>query len=439
MARSARPPSARRYLAERTQLGVKFGLESMRALLEALDHPERAAPVLLVAGTNGKGSVAAYAEAALLASGLRTGLYTSPHLVDVRERIVVDGAPLTPGALERAVSRVREAAERLVAAGRIPAHPTYFETLTLAAFEHFRAACVEVAVVEVGLGGRLDATNASEPLVSAIVGIDRDHEEFLGTSLAAIASEKAGVLRPGRTTVLGPLAAEARAAIAARAQPGGARLVDALHGVSLAVGPDERIDLRTPAHAYAGLRPLPGVHQRANLVVAVRLLEEAAAAGLPLDLDRVGDGIERTRWPGRLQWLPGPPPLLLDGAHNAAGARALAEYLRGRPLGALVFAAMADKAVEEMAEALFPLARHVVLTRLPLRRAATTVELALRGGRFARTCHRRARVRQALALARSLAAPGEAVVVAGSLYLVGAVLGLLQRDAGARPGPFGCG
>jgi dihydrofolate synthase/folylpolyglutamate synthase len=325
----------------------------------------------------------------------------------------------------------------LLAAGGIPAHPTYFETLTLAAFEHFRAAAVDVAVVEVGLGGRLDATNASEPLVSAIVSIDSDHEEFLGTSLDAIAREKAGVLRPGRTTVVGPLAAAARAAVAAEAERCRARLVDAFEGVRLSVTAEERLELRTPAHAYAGLRPLPGAHQRANLVVAVRLLEQAAAAGLALDLDKVGDGIERTRWPGRLQWLAGPPPLLLDGAHNAAGAQALAEYLRGRRVAALVFAAMADKAVEEMAAALFPLARHVVLTRLPMKRAAATAELARRGGRFARALHRRARPREALALARSLAEPGEAVVVAGSLYLVGAVLGLLQREAGARPGPFG--
>src|SRR5712691_13030246 len=221
---------AARYLAARTRVGVKFGLGTMRALAEALGHPERDYATTLVAGTNGKGSVVAYVDAALRASGLRTGRYISPHLVRVHERITVGGREVTERGLEAAVARVRDAATRLVRDRVISQHPTYFEALTAAAFEHFRRSGVEVAVLEVGMGGRLDATNVAEPLASAIVSIDFDHQAYLGRTLAAIAREKAGVLRGGRTTVLGPLTAQARRAIAARARAAGARLVDARRG-----------------------------------------------------------------------------------------------------------------------------------------------------------------------------------------------------------------
>src|SRR5574340_824760 len=190
-------------LAQRTRFGIKFGLETMRALVEEMGHPERAFPSLLIAGTNGKGSVAAYCDSVLRASGLRAGRYTSPHLVRVNERIAVNGHDITDAAFARAVHAVRDAATHLIRQGRLAAHPTFFEVLTAAAFEHFRSARVDVAVLEVGLGGRLDATNVVEPVASAIVSIDFDHEVYLGHTLAAIAGEKAGVMRTNRATVLG--------------------------------------------------------------------------------------------------------------------------------------------------------------------------------------------------------------------------------------------
>src|SRR5688572_16249599 len=206
---------------------MKFGLDTMRALMEALGRPERAWPSLLVAGTNGKGSVVAVADQVLRDSGLRVGRYTSPHLVRLNERIAIGGRPIADAALERAVRRVREAAEALVRAGRIPAHPTHFEVVTAAAFLHFAAARIDVAVLEVGLGGRLDATNVCDPVASAVVTIARDHEQLLGRSLAAIAREKAGVLRRRRTCVLGALPAAARRAVGTAARAAGARLRDA--------------------------------------------------------------------------------------------------------------------------------------------------------------------------------------------------------------------
>jgi len=393
------------YLESLVHFGQKFGLETMQTLCEGLGHPERAAPSLLIAGTNGKGSVAAYLDHALRAAGLRVGRYTSPHLVRVNERIVVDGRPIDDGELGAVLDRVRA----------VFPLPTYFEALTAAAFEHFRRAVVEVAVLEVGMGGRLDATNVADPLVSAIVSIDFDHQSYLGSTLGAIAREKAGVMRPGRVTVVGPLPAEAQAAIDAQAAAVGAHVWSARDGTR-----------------RRGEAPLPGAHQRDNQQVAVRVLEAAADAGLPIDLDAAFAGLAGTEWPGRLQWIPGDVPLLLDGAHNIAGARALAAHLEtgGEPF-VLLFGAMHDKAFAEMAAVLFPLAREVVITRPPVARAATTEELAAAASALGIRCHVRPDVASALALARERARGVGPVVVAGSLYLVGAVLALNEGSGGS--------
>ena len=431
------------YLARRVRFGMKLGLEAMQALVAEMGHPERAYPSLLVAGTNGKGSVAAYCDAALRASGLRTGRYTSPHLVRVNERITVDGCEITDHDFAIAVGAVRDAAERLVRRGVLEAHPTFFEVTTAAAFAHFRRQRVDVAVLEAGLGGRLDATNVVDPVASAIVSIDFDHEAYLGRTLAAIAGEKAGVLREGRTSVIGPLPDEARRAVRARARAIGARVVEARRGARFVrrdggeAAARRRalaavFDLHTPRTRYARLRPLPGAHQRDNLLVAIRLLEEAKRAGVSVDLRKVSRAVAGTRWPGRLEWIPGSPPLLLDGAHNRAGACALAGYLAGGPPIVLVFGAMSDKDVRGLADELFPLAAAVVLTRPRIARAATPDELARRAGRLAAGAHRQPSVARALALARRVAlahGPMTTVVVAGSLYLVGAVKAALEREA----------
>jgi dihydrofolate synthase/folylpolyglutamate synthase len=328
---------------------------------------------------------------------------------------VVGGRAISDRALDREVARVRAAAEALAAAGRLPAEPTYFEVLTAAGFLYFQRARVDVAVLEVGMGARLDATNVVEPLCSAIVTVDRDHEAYLGTTLAAIAREKAGVLRRGRVTVLGPMAAPARAAIDKAADRLGARLVEA----------------KTPK---GPLSPLPGAHQVANAAVAVTLLEQARAAGLAVDLSKVRAGIARTRWPGRMQRLPGRPPFLVDGAHNPAAARALADELRGQEPFVLVFAAMADKDIRAMGRTLFPLAREIVLTRVPGKRAAAPDAIASRVGAAARRARKTARVRDALVLARQLAGPRGLVVAAGSLYLAGEVLrSVAAGRRGRRP------
>jgi dihydrofolate synthase/folylpolyglutamate synthase len=429
------------YLARRVRFGMKFGLETMRALVAEMGHPERAYPSLLVAGTNGKGSAVAYCDSVLRASGLRTGRYTSPHLVRVSERIAVDGRDVRECDFAAAVRAVRDAAERLVRRRVLRAHPTFFEVLTAAAFAHFQRRGVDVAVLEVGLGGRLDATNVVDPVASAIVSIDFDHEVYLGRTLAAIAGEKAGILRAGRPAVLGPVAEEASDAIRERARRVGARLVDAMRGATYSPGHARAaagqglLDLRTPCGRYAGLKPLPGAHQRANLLVAIRLLEEAKGQGIAVDLRRVPAAVARTRWPGRLETVPGHPPLVLDGAHNPAGARALAAHLRGGPPFVLLFGAMADKDVAGLARELFPLATDIVLTRPRVSRAASPDEIVRRASPLADRARPEPSVARALRLARRLArarGPRTSVVVAGSLYLVGAVKALLATRASRR-------
>lgn len=427
MSRSARRSPAAAYLASRTRFGIKFGLETMQALMEALGNPQVAFPTLLIAGTNGKGSVAAYADAALRAAGLRCGRYTSPHLVRVNERITVGGEEIAPPALETAVDEVRRAARRLVRVGTLSAHPTFFEAVTAAAFLHFREKAVEVAVLEVGMGGRLDATNVSEPLASAIVTVEKDHEQYLGATLAAIATEKAGVLRAGRVTVLGAMAPEASIAILREADRIGASCVAALDGTT-AERSTGGLRVRT-ARGERVVATLPGRHQQDNAVVALRLLEEAAAAGLRFDLVQAAHGFSTARWPGRLQSIAGRPRVLLDGAHNVSGANALAEALRSEPPFVLVFGSMADKDVAAIGRQLFPLAQAVVVTQAPGERAATPVDIVARVGPVSPPVRREPGVGRALALAERLAGPEGLIVVAGSLYLVGDVL---KRMEGKR-------
>jgi dihydrofolate synthase/folylpolyglutamate synthase len=402
-------------------LGEKFGLRTMRALMSALSHPERSFESVLVAGTNGKGSVSAYLDAALRAASLRVGRYTSPHLIDVRERITVSGRNIGNADFERLVLGVRDTAERLRRKGAIETHPNHFEILTAVAFLYFRERQVEIAVLEVGLGGRLDATNVASPLVSAIVSIDFDHEEYLGRTLSAIAREKAGVLRRNRVAVLGPMAREAEEAIVATARIKGARLVRALERASMKQV-DESLLVRTPLDVYSGVRSLPGAHQRTNLMVAVRTLESLRSAGLSFDLQQGVAAMSQTLWPGRLEPVPGRPPFLLDGAHNPAGAKALARHLRATDTPhILIFGAMRDKHIEEMAKELFPGSRLVVATRVRMARAAAPGRIAELGRALGKPVIETPSVGVALARAARNARHDETVVVAGSLYLVGAV------------------
>ena len=385
------PPDPVAALLALEKLGIKFGLENIRALCETLGRPQDAWPSIIIAGTNGKGSVAAMVETGLRASGRRTGLYTSPHLVRLEERFAIDGQPVPADRLRASAARVLGAIESARASGALLAEPTFFEATTAVAFDLFREARVEVAVLEVGLGGRFDATNVVTPLAGAITTIDFDHQQLLGHTLAAIAAEKAGIVKPGMRVVVGERKPEAFQVIARACADRGAELIPAGDGVSAGLGretapgpppePMVLLSLRTPARDY-GTVPLSlrGRHQADNAIVAVRLLEALAGAGLPVPAAGIHAALTATRWPGRLDLrrLEEGRAVLLDAAHNPAGATVLASYLEEfAPAGMpLVFAIMKDKDAAGTLAPILPYARPLIVTRPSTARAMAPEEVA---------------------------------------------------------------
>jgi len=413
------------YLLGLEQFGIKFGLGNIEAILGALEHPERAYRSIHIAGTNGKGSVTAMVEAALRAAGHRTGRYTSPHLVSLTERFGVDGQPIDEGELVEVAAHVRDLIEKLLASGTLEVHPTFFEATTAIAFEIFRRRSVDVAVIEVGLGGRLDATNVLHPVATAITSIGFDHEQYLGHSLGAIAREKAGIVKPAVPVVVGEMPAEAFDAIRAQAALVNAPLVRAREGVDVRVVDREsgRITMRTPAADYGELKlALRGAHQIENAIVAVRLLEVGAKVGLAVPSAAIARGLSEVRWPGRLELrtFPDGRSAILDAAHNPEGAAALASYLaavRSAPLP-IVFAAMRDKNVAEILRTLAPVASLFVLTRASTARSADPAALESIARRQAPDTAAVAAPTLASALARAWEA-SPTIVVAGSIFLLG--------------------
>jgi dihydrofolate synthase/folylpolyglutamate synthase len=396
------------YLFSLEQFGIKFGLDNISAIVTRLGHPERSFASVHIAGTNGKGSVTAMVDAALRAAGHRAARYTSPHLVDLSERFVVDGRPVARDALVSAVADVRDVVESLRADGTLDVQPTFFEVTTAVAFELFRRARVSVAVLEVGLGGRLDATNVVDPIATAITSIAFDHQRYLGDTLREIAIEKAGIIKPHVPVVLGALEPEAAAAIEQVAAERGAEVIRA-----------------TPADASGLALGLAGAHQRTNAAVAVRLLTLLDARGIPVPPEAIADGLARPQWPGRLDLrrLPDGRELLLDAAHNPAGAAALASYLESdaRARQPLVFAVMRDKAIADMFAVLLPRVSRLVVTRASNARSAEPEMLAdiARATAPELAIAIEPRVEDALASAWR---GSPRIVVAGSIFLLGDVL-----------------
>lgn len=414
--------SAREYLFSLEYIGIKLGLDQIRALLTALGRPDFAFPSIVVAGTNGKGSVTAMTECALRAAGYRTGRYTSPHLVDLEERFAIDGAPISPETLERLAARI----ERAAAALESP--PSFFEATTALALEAFRDARVDVAILEVGLGGRLDATNAVDSVGVAITAIDFDHEAYLGNTLEAIAGEKAGVIKPGGLVVVSENPAAAVHVISTVAAAQHARLVLAPSGVSAEARMDDGrlvASITTPHAQYQDLRlGLRGRHQLTNAVTAIRLLEELHAGGsFTIPAAAIRAGLEQVSWPGRLEWRRWREhDILIDGAHNPAGARALAAYIRevfAQPVP-IVIGVMRDKHVSEIIAALASVAACFVCTAANSPRAATPDEMADEVRRSAPGVPLELASSPLDAVAMA-SARGNPVVVAGSLYLAGEV------------------
>jgi dihydrofolate synthase/folylpolyglutamate synthase len=375
------PAEGRDYLARLEHFGIKLGLENIGALCLALGNPQNSFLSIHVAGTNGKGSVSAMLEAIMRGHGLKTGLYTSPHLVWVEERIRIDGRSIGAKRFLELLSRLRSTIDDLMAGGKLVYHPTYFEVLTALAFLEFAERQVDVAVLEVGMGGRFDATNVVRPLVSVITTIAKDHQQHLGSTLRRIAFEKAGIIKPGVPVVSGVRGGAALREIRRVARERSAPLVEAF-------GPGRRLETRktsggyrflyaSPAGRYAFTPGLAGRHQGANAAVAIAATEALSTYWRPFEKAKVLRGIREARWEGRLETVRRRPPVILDGAHNVEGVTALARHVReviGRRV-VLVFGAMKDKDVRGMTRILFPIASTIVLTRVPYKRSADPEDL----------------------------------------------------------------
>ena len=422
----------------------KFDLAHMRVLLAALDNPERRFPSMLIAGTNGKGSTAATLASILRASGLRTGIYTSPHLVRINERIRIGGESISDHDFVLIHDLVDGTAERLVTENELPWHPSFFEMLTAIAFEHFARGKVDIAVLEVGMGGRLDATNVVEPRVSVITDISLDHQKFLGDTVTEIAGEKAGIIRPGGVVVTLPQQPQANDVIGNTILELGARGVNAVpyvppvspaSGAYLAASADKtpvsRYPLQVMGEQIMVETPLLGRHQLRNVALAIAAGEELSRQGFPVTAASIERGIRETHWPGRFQAIPASgsaPEYVFDVAHNPAGAWALRSTLSAgypdRPL-TFIFGAMRDKAIGEMAEILFPLAERVIATRANNPRSASPEEIREAALRTSTLIEESSDVAAAIQLERTSARPDAVVVITGSIYIVGEAMRLL--------------
>ncbi len=441
----------------------RFDLAHMRLLVEALGHPEQHFPAILIAGTNGKGSTAATLASILAHAGYGTGLYTSPHLVHINERIQVSPQtarnqagvaaeaqlrPIADDDFARLFARVDAAGQDLVADGRLPMKPSFFETLTALAFLYFAEQKIDLAVLEVGLGGRLDATNVVAPLLSIITDIALDHQEYLGTTVAEIAREKAGILRPNGTLItlpqhpeanqaLGEVASELpemRAISAADLLPGRASSAERREGL-----PRNRYTVSDGADLLQIDSPLNGQHQQRNLALAIAAaLELRNRHGYKISSAAIETGVCRTVWPGRLELIE--PKFLLDVAHNPAGAWTLRAALSKLPESdprTLIFSCLRDKDLREMAQILLPLfdgnvpgrsGDHILLAPVASSRGADLGSLLAAASDLGIAAHVAPHVEAALGQARSLTPPGGWIVATGSVYLVGELRAMLLRE-----------
>jgi dihydrofolate synthase/folylpolyglutamate synthase len=440
-------------------LTIKLGLENTEKLLSALGNPHKTFPSVQIAGTNGKGSTAFMLESICRAANIRVGLFTSPHLISITERIRIHCEQISEAEFARLTERVKATAEELVRHGELQTLPTFFEHVTAIALLAFQEANVELAILETGLGGRLDSTTAAGAQVVGITPISMDHQEYLGNTLAEIAAEKAAIIQPGVTAIVAPQASEAMEVILRRCTEvavrprltGEVELGDSPLGAGSAHYPDSSgfckalpdgricVTFETPITQYDSVcLGLCGRHQIVNAATAIALAEALGEKGFSVPDEAIIDGLENVTHHGRLEFWNGQPPILFDGAHNPAAARALRDYVEefiDQPI-TMIFGAMRDKALEEMASVLFPFADKIVLTPLENPRAATVAELeAAAPSDFDHArLFRATSVENAVDVAREIADRSGLIIVTGSLYLIGAAQQRLQQaSADSRP------
>ncbi len=426
-----------KYLERIQNLGIKFGLDNVQEILSAFHDPHLKYPSVLVAGSNGKGSVCAMLARILSLHGLRAGLFSSPHLVDVEERIRIEENIIPRSTFCRLLTKLRDKIDQLVAEKKLLNPPTYFEHLCCLAFLYFEEEHVDVALLEVGMGGRFDATNVVYPLVSVITTISAEHQKFLGESLGQIASEKAGIIKTGIPVVCGVKDKEAYQTIKRRAEELEAPFLGIYdHKGSFSKQKTEKgfvFRFRMDGETYTYKPYLQGEHQGRNAALAIAASRVLSQRWKKLAKGRIIQGIRTARWEGRLEVISQHPLILLDGAHNEEGAVALQKYVKDfiSPPVILVFAAMRDKRVDKIADLLFPLAEKVILTSFPYFRAATPEELWERTLRYKDRTICEPDVERAYSLAQDFACPSGKVLIAGSLFLVGEIK-KIQKQATKR-------
>jgi dihydrofolate synthase / folylpolyglutamate synthase len=418
-----------RELAAPTQAATaKFNLENISILAGSLGHPEQKYPSVHIAGTNGKGSTAAFLESILRQAGLRTGLYTSPHLERINERIRINGDEILDEAFAAVFSQIHSKIEELLAAGTLRAHPTFFECVTAIAFKYFAEAGVEFAIFETGLGGRLDSTNIVTPKVSVITRIDFDHENFLGHSLPEIAAEKAGIIKPGVPVVLAGQREEALQVLLTKAHELDAPVIEAAGAFRIDSQQMVEGRVRATLHEISSgaqfkIAPqLAGHFQLQNALNALAAALVLQSAGLRITDSAIEKGIATAIWPGRIEKVYSSPDIYLDGAHNPSAARELAAFLAEnlpKRKIIMIFGALRDKAVDEIAGILFPLAAEVIFTEPHTSRSISASQLAEIAGHHAAHFTVIPDSTQALAAAMAKAAPSDVICITGSLYLVG--------------------
>ena len=406
------------YLYDLQWHGIKLGLSNIIRIMGLLGDPQSDFKAVHIGGTNGKGSTASMLASILKSSGYRVGLYTSPHLIDFRERIRVDGVYIPEKDVADLTSEIRGAV------AREGLNPTFFEFTTAMAYLYFSKMKVDLAVIEVGMGGRFDATNVIEPLVSVITNVDLDHQEFLGSTISDIAFEKAGIIKKGVPLVSASDSPEALSVISGRCREVDVMLY--LYGREFCADGDYPADFR-----YSGIRarypslesPLLGDHQMKNVACALATAEILIENGIEIREDSIREGLRLTRWEGRLEIIQNDPLIILDGAHNRSGAEALARYLNnlktGRGRLILIIGIMKDKDIGAILKSLIPISNEVIITRPDYYRAADFEVIRGFIGSYSVPIGTEERVSDSIVLAKSIAGPGDIICITGSLFTVG--------------------
>jgi dihydrofolate synthase / folylpolyglutamate synthase len=413
-------------------LTMKLGLENISNLAERMGSPEQAYKIVHVAGTNGKGSFCAMLASILARASIRTGLFTSPHLIGIEERFRLDLEPISRKDFCRLMERVKKTVDSMLVAAELEARPTFFEHVTALGFEFFRERAAQLAILEVGLGGRFDSTNIITPVLSVITPVDYDHQQYLGNTLEEIAGEKAGILKPGVPALIAPQRAEAESVIEGVAERLGSKLYRLdTRNLSYRKGEDGywNLDFTSDHHRYENLRVgLRGRHQAETAALAILAAERLVESGLSISPEQIREGIEAVDWPGRLELIRGRPTLLLDGAHNPGGIKTLREFLEewlpeqiGQASRTLIFSTMRDKDIRTMAETIFPLFDRVILAERDDPRSIDPAVCRDKLPEFADRLLPANGAVAALAAAKELTPPDGLIVASGSLHLVGEI------------------